>query len=211
MATAEDILKKSRTKKGKFQAVKRRAWDYLDTPLSNENTQAKSDENKSNLILDKTPPLIKIDVEKTFEETNEVSIDHEKNLKTDSHDSYSYRESIDTPTKEAVQKKLLTLKGHQKQIMRLVTSHIKSRGGAPYTVGIFPNILAVKIKADIEVIRVSLKRLVEKNLLVRLKGEKGRNGCCKFKAREDVVKVCFTLFNDSPCDINLIGNEIEES
>ena len=103
------------------------------------------------------------------------------------------------------------MKGHQKQIMRLVTSHIKSRGGAPYTVGIFPNILAVKIKADIEVIRVSLKRLVEKNLLVRLKGEKGRNGCCKFKAREDVVKVCFTLFNDSPCDINLIGNEIEES
>lgn len=202
MATAEDILRKSRTKKhGKFQAVQRRAWDYLDTS-NNKDTHAQPDE-------DKKLESVKVEVEKILEKvTTEASIDTENNLKSDSNDSY--RESIDTPTKEAVQKKLLTLTGHQKQIMRLVTSHIKSRGGAPYTVSIFPNILAVKIKADIEVTRVSLKRLVEKNLLVRMKGEKGRNGCCKFKAREDVVKVCFTLFNDSPCDIHLIGNETEE-
>ena len=93
--------------------------------------------------------------------------------------------------------------------MRLITSHIKSRGGTPYTVSLFPNILAVKIKAHIDVTRVSLKRLIEKNLLVRMKGEKGRNGCCKFKVREDVVKACFTLFNDAPCDINLIESETE--
>lgn len=201
MATAEDILKKSKTKKGKFQAVKRRAWDYLDTPLNSEDVKISSGE-------DKPSESIKIDVEKTLELEKIVSIDTEKNLKNNSNDSF--KESIDTPTKEAVQKKLLTLTGYQREIMRLITSHIKSRGGAPYTVGIFPNILAVKIKADIEVTRVSLKRLVEKNLLVRLKGERGRNGCCKFKAREDVVKACFTLFNDSPCDINLIGNEVED-
>lgn len=202
MATAEDILKKSKTKKGKFQAVKRRAWDYLDTPLNSEDIKTPSDD-------DKFSESSKIDMEKISQQDAKVeNIDIEKNLKNNSNDSF--RESIDTPTKEAVQKKLLTLTGHQKEIMRLITSHIKSRGGAPYTVGIFPNILAIKIKADIEVTRVSLKRLVEKNLLVRLKGERGRNGCCKFKAREDVVKVCFTLFNDSPCDINVIGNEIEE-
>ena len=93
--------------------------------------------------------------------------------------------------------------------MRIITSHIKSRGGTPYTVSLFPNILAMKIKTHIDVARVSLKRLIEKNLLIRMKGEKGRNGCCKFKVREDVVKACFTLFNDAPCDINVIESETE--
>jgi len=200
MATAEDILKKSRTKKkGKFQAIQRRAWDYLDA--SNEKTLNPEDEKSR---------IAQTDVEKLLEQvTKAPSIDVDNNLKSDKNDSY--KESIDTPTNETLQKKLLTLIGHQKQIMRLVTSHIKSRGGAPYTAGIFPQILATKIKADIEVTRVSLKRLVEKNLLVRLKGEKGRNGCCKFRARESVVKACFTLFNDTPCDINLIVNETIES
>lgn len=192
MATAEDILKKSKVKQTKFQPVQRRSWDYdydIDDPKNNITNEitSKNPDGKSKLVEDKISKLMDIDIDDVLK-----------------------KENIDSPTKEALQKKLLTLTGHQKEIMRLITSHIKSRGGAPYTVGVFPNILAIKIKANIEVAKVSLKRLVEKNLLIRLKGEKGRNGCCKFKAREDVVKACFSLFNDSPCDINLIGNDSEK-
>lgn len=212
MATAEDILEKSRTKrKGAFKAIQRRSWDYINESPNNDDIQEQSDKNKPQLIKDKIqePESLKINIENILDKgTEEAGVDAESNLKNDNNEAH--KENIDTPTNEILQKKLLTLAGHQKQIMRLVTSHIKSRGGAPYTVGIFPNILALKIKADIEVTRVSLKRLVEKNLLVRLKGEKGRNGCCKFKAREDVVKACFTLFNDSPCDINVIDNKTSE-
>lgn len=42
-----------------------------------------------------------------------------------------------------------------------------------------------------------------------MKREKGRNGCCKFKVKEDVVKACFTLFNDAPCAINVIESDTE--
>lgn len=204
MTTAEDILNKSKTKKpNKFQPVQRRAWDYLDTSKETESPQQNDESEKS------IDPIATININNPKnEKTKKLNIAIESHLKPDQNDTY--RESIESPTKEVFQKKLLTLTGHQREIMRLITSHIKSRGGMPYTVSLFPNILAIKIKSHIDVVRVSLKRLVEKNLLVRMKGEKGRNGCCKFKMREDIVKACFTLFNDTPCDINVIENKGEE-
>jgi hypothetical protein len=208
MTTAEDILRKSKAKKqSTFQPVQRRAWDYFEetTINENENKAQPTNETKKEII---TTSNAEENVITKVSATEELKIDTENNIKQEINESY--RENIDTPTKEGIQKKLLTLAGHQKEIMRLITSHIKSRGGAPYTVSLFPNILAMKIKAHIDVTRVSLKRLIEKNLLVRMKGEKGRNGCCKFKIREDVVKACFSLFNDSPCDINLISDENDQ-
>jgi len=209
MATAEYILNKSKTKKRiKFQVTQRRAWDYLNL-TNNDDSKTELNKSNKNQSKEKINNLVDYTPKKNSEQkiTKSVNI-IEKIYESNSNDLY---ENIDTPRKESVQKKILTLTGHQKQIMRLITRHIKSKGGAPYTLSIFPHMLAAKIKTNVEVTRVSLKRLVKKNLLIRLKGEKGRNGCCKFKILEDVIKVCFTLFNDSPCDINIIENTGEKS
>lgn len=197
MTTAEDILKKSKTKKqSTFQPVQRRAWDYL------EKTATDDKQDITEQVINKADEILETVIEKS-------SISKEIKVNVEKQELNEYKENVDLSIKEALQKKLLTLNGHQKEIMRAIISHIKSRGGTPYTVSLFPNILAMKIKANIEVTKVSLKRLLEKNLLVRMKGERGRNGCSKFKIKEDVVKACFTLFNDAPCDINLIESETE--
>lgn len=195
MTTAEDILKKSKAKKqSTFQPVQRRAWDYL------EKTETDDKKNITEEVINTADEIVETVIEK-LSSPKKIKVTIEK------QEHHEHKENVDLSIRETLQKKLLTLNGHQKEIMRAIIGHIKIRGGTPpYTVSLFPKILAMKIKADIDVTRVSLYRLLEKNLLSRMKGERGRNGCSKFKIKEDVVKACFTLFNDAPCDINVIEN-----
>lgn len=130
---------------------------------------------------------------------NEVVVKTEKKRVLDS------TSSLDD---DSAQRQLLTLTGHQKAIMKQVTSHLKFKVGGVDHIDIIPTVLAMKINASLDVTRVTLKRLAEKKLLVKIPGERGRNGCCRFIVKENIVKFCFVLFNDAPCDINHIGNEI---
>jgi hypothetical protein len=222
MVTAADILKKSegrRSKKTeKFKPVQRRSWDYLDTQTQNEpikESESIWEQNKdqSGIVYrnnkEQNDSVIGNKWEQKKEQTRSESTNHYGN----NHEVKAINDSENQTTniliEDVAQKRLLTLSGHQKQIIRHITSHLKNRVGAPYEIDIFPHILAAKIKADLEVTRVTLKRLVHKNILIRLPGERGRNGCCKFRMYENVVKICYSLFNDVPCDINLIGNEFE--
>jgi hypothetical protein len=225
MVTATEWLKKSEAKRSKnpskFKAVRRRAWDYVDTAQATETTENNDsriwEQNKEqNGIADG------INSEQNWEQSkNEIENNKEQNWEQSgikSNNKYGNNlqvaVSIEQTNNRGVlsddtaQKRILTLSGHQKEAMRHITSHIKSRAGTPYVLDILPNILAAKIKANLGVTRVVLKRLTEKNLLIRLPGERGRNGCCKFRIHENIVKICFSFFNDAPCDINQIRNEI---
>jgi len=202
MTTVEEILKKSKTKKeSNFQPEKRRSWDYLNKIID----QAPAVE------IEKNPPIPTEEhtfIEKKIEPEKKEIVKVSSITKIKSN--VLLAKEINDTDKDSTQIKLITLSGHQKEIMQLIISHIKNRGGQLYTVDLFPNILAIKIKASLDVTRVSLKRLVEKKMLIRLEGDKGRNGCCKFKVNETIIKTCFTLFNSSPpCDINLIENSAE--
>ena len=222
MVTATEWLKKAEAKRsknpGKFKAVRRRAWDYVEPTQSIENT-----EDNENIIWEQNKEqsgiVDGINSEHNREQSENKKEQNKEQSEIESKNKYENNLNVAASVEpsnnhglmpeDTAQKRILTLTGHQKQIMRQITSHIKSRVGAPYVVDILPNILAGKIKASLEVTRVTLKRLTEKNILIRLPGERGRNGCCKFKIPENVVRICFSLFNDAPCDINQIGNEIE--
>ncbi len=199
--------------------MRRRAWDYIEPAQPIETT-----ENNENLIWEQNKEqngiVNGINPERSWEQTENKEEQNREQTKNESNNKYENNPRVAAPLEptnsshgvvlpdDTAQKRILTLTGHQKQIMRHITSHIKSRVGAPYAVDILPNILASKINANLEVTRVTLKRLVEKNILVRLQGERGRNGCCKFRIPENIVKICFSLFNGIG-DINQIGNGIE--
>jgi len=223
------------SKSSTFQPVSRRAWDYLDktaketTSINTESQpielkeERNSNENRNNNENKweqngnenrNTSEQIRIDNRNKWEQKEEQSrnkFDNDNGNKlgliSPTNHVNSYLHS-DGSVEEIIHKTLITLAGHQKEIMRHITSHLKSKVGVPYIVEIFQNILAVKIKATLGVTRVSLKRLVEKKVLTHLPGERGRNGCSKFQIPENVVKFCYTMFNDPPSNINIIGNEI---
>lgn len=234
MVTATEWLKKAETKRSKnpekFKAVRRRAWDYVDsTPtqlLELESTSVINEPIKeSNKIWEQKEEQIRSETRNNEEQKWEqygnkngnIREQKEEQYKNKYENEYKNKQSI-KPLKEpflnlddtTVRKRLLTLTGHQKQVMSHITSHLKSRVGES-SIDILPNILAIKINAGLEVTRVTLKRLTGKQLLIRLPGERGRNGCCKFQIPENVVKICFSLFDDAPCDINHIGNEIRNN
>jgi len=227
MVSATEWLKKAEAKRsknqGKFQAVRRRAWDYVD---STQEVQPPPSDDKS-VIWEQKEEQIRNDnrnnSKQNWEQSGNESENKQERKQEQNKNQYENEYRNNLVVKQAkntgvqdhlvldditAQKRLLTLTGHQKQVMKHITSHLKSRIGGADVIDILPTILAQKINAGLEVTRVTLKRLAGKRLLVKLPGERGRNGCCKFRIQENIVKICFSLFNDAPCDINHIGNEI---
>ena len=220
MVTATDWLKKAESKRSKsqdsFKAVRRRAWDYVNPTQEVEQTSVnwerikEQNGNENRNKWEQNGNKYGNKQEQNWEQNKEQY----RNKYEDEYRNNDLAKKNSTTKDNAVlndqmiQKKMLTLTGHQKQIMRHITSHLKIRLGESYIIDILPNILAIKINASLEVTRVTLKRLTKKNLLIKLPGERGRNGCSRFNIQENVVRMCFSLFNDAPCDINLIGNGI---
>lgn len=237
MVTATEWLKKAeakRSKKTEFKAVRRRAWDYIEASaadISPEPVVPAPAQSEPEQIWEQNQEQIgnnnRNEYRNNWEQTeNEIGNKVETNIGTIGNDNKNeYRNDIRNKVvvkkekiqvvdatspldDDTVQKRLLMLTGHQKQVMRQVTSHLKSRAGGVGHIDIIPNVLAAKISASLDVTRITLKRLAEKKLLIKIPGERGRNGCCRFIVKENIVKFCFSFFNDAPCDINHIGNEI---
>ncbi|AKP75046.1 hypothetical protein Psal006b_03598 (plasmid) [Piscirickettsia salmonis] len=127
--------------------------------------------------------------------------------KRDNNDIKSFsHEDIDTNILKNLRKTI----GHQRTIMMLITSHIKSMKNDNNLINIPISILATKINTDKETVRTSIKRLQKKAILLKAQGERGRHGSTQVIVPNFVKKECLKLYNCHPQPIdetNQNGNE----
>ncbi|QGN97025.1 hypothetical protein Psal071_03651 (plasmid) [Piscirickettsia salmonis] len=127
--------------------------------------------------------------------------------KRDNNDIKSFsHEDIDTNILKNLRKTI----GHQRTIMILITSHIKSMKNDNNLINIPISILATKINTDKETVRTSIKRLQKKAILLKAQGERGRHGSTQVIVPNFVKKECLKLYNCHPQPIdetNQNGNE----
>lgn len=232
MATIDDLLQKaaSRKKSSKsFVPQKRRAWDYVtdaskETPWkeanvindNKNNLELNGNENKNN-IETKTGAEIESSRNgnknnwEQKEEQNDIEIrDKFKNKNTSPstiENGFSKQQSaksslLNAPIEHQILKCLRKTTGHQIQIMAALTSHIKSKKEIVNKIDIPVSVLANRINADKGTTRTSIKRLQEKNILLKSKGERGRHGCTQVVIPDFVIKECLNLFQCYPCSLD---------
>jgi hypothetical protein len=210
MATVEEILKNSKNRKKtsiapEFIPEKRRAWDFMFEDRVNGNKIVTIKEQNSNKAETKIE-----------QNKDNVSTNKEQN-KDESKNKYRNNKQTNFQIKNIVSKKTIDEQkntvptisyGIQNKILRNIISHIKNQPNKNYTVDIPINILAKKINASKESVRVSIKRLQKKNHLIRMTGEKGRYGITKVKIPEFIVKKYFNLFDDIPVSLSTYDNNL---
>ncbi len=228
MATAEDILKKAENRKkhvSDFKPEKRRAWDFVfekkePKPINSLKYENKTGTNKEQYEnnIETISEQIGNNIE-TIQKQNRNEIGNKIGNKIGlTYSKKTQLKYLDTEDKipeqpcdnsDMTSKVLCIMNGIQNKIIRQIISHIKNQPNKNYSIDIPIGVLAKKINASKESIRVSIKRLQKKNLLTRLHGEKGRYGNTRVNIPEDVVKKYFELFNDPPCNIQEYGNDME--
>ncbi|MGJ3501124.1 hypothetical protein [Piscirickettsia salmonis] len=141
------------------------------------------------------------------ENRNNNSSKASKISKRNNNDIKSFsHEDIDTNILKNLRKTI----GHQRTIMMLITSHIKSMKNDNNLINIPISILATKINTDKETVRTSIKRLQKKAILLKAQGERGRHGSTQVIVPNFVKKECLKLYNCHPQPIdetNQNGNE----
>ncbi|QGP41250.1 hypothetical protein [Piscirickettsia salmonis] len=229
MATAEELLKKAENRKKKdkkkFQPTKRRAWDYVnDEESSSEEQYGNEYRNNQEHISEQYGNEYGNNQEHISEQygneygneyrgankntnRNNNSSKASKISKRDNNDIKSFsHEDIDTNILKNLRKTI----GHQRTIMILITSHIKSMKNDNNLINIPISILATKINTDKETVRTSIKRLQKKAILLKAQGERGRHGSTQVIVPNFVKKECLKLYNCHPQPIdetNQNGNE----
>lgn len=207
MAIAEEILKKAENRKKQslsFKPKKRRAWDFVFEKEPKQKSKLKygnnvetiqeQNRNEAGTIQEQSRDKIGTNWEQTGNITRNITENTEPDKPQNNYNALEL---------------LCVMNGIQNKIMRQIISHIKNQPSKNYSVDIPIGILAEKVNASKESVRVSIKRLQKKNLLIRLHGEKGRYGNTKISVPENVVKKYFGLFDDQPCNIFEYGNKIQ--
>lgn len=197
MASFEDILKSKKVKK-EFVPEKRRAWDYMNDPENGNNNR---NDNKDNIGT-----KIGTDVGTNIGTNgNEIGNENRNNWEQISEQSRNESSNKDRNIKgdanrnddAFILKALKQLTGHQKAIMAYVGDYFKRELLTEYVLEINIDHIAKEAATDKEIVRTSLKRLYKKSILIKLTGERGRNGCTKVKVPEFIAKECFYLFSDN--------------
>ncbi|WP_010598969.1 hypothetical protein [Rickettsiella massiliensis] len=188
MTTAEDILKKHKTRKRKnFEPIIRRAWDDIASIDRSEKTTPPNEDKKSE---------------------NEHKSNIGTNIGTES--SIKKQVQIDSKSTEEEEKIIKILRkttGSQKEIMEEITAYIKSISNNENMIDI-PETLSIRINRTKDVVRTSIKRLQKKSILLKGDGQHGRLGTTKIIVPNFIIKECINLFHCLPksLDENYIEN-----
>jgi len=223
MATAADLLKKaeSRSKtRPVFQPQKRRAWDYAvqEMPIIEEVVQKDNrDENRNNQVQiseqnrdENRNNQVQISEQNRDESENEYKNDLPltvvKNKNVPARETV---ENLSSPYNEKSEAHILKVlrktSGYQQKIMEQITAHIKSLKEITNTINIPISTLAKRISSDKDVARTSIKRLQQKLILLKAKGERGRHGSTYVLVPDFVIKECINLFDCTPLSLDEIG------
>lgn len=209
MPRIEDIVKKSPKK---FEKKAYRAWNFVELAGDNESIIKEQPQTALAANVDEPvkvellkPEIVSIDIQKhkapivknirkkeaVVTNTPKLSPVPEKTYKQTFSHEYEY---------ESLHERLLRLDGHQKKIFFYAAERCISRNGdsGPITIATFKNL----INSSSDMARLSIKRLIEKSLLIRNQGKTGRHGYSIFSLPEDVYKAAFEFVSFS--DRNMI-------
>lgn len=221
MATAEDLLKKSESRRKNilksFQPEKRRSWDYINQNSSFESNIKQEENgnkygNKNNNNSEQNSNINKDENNNNSEQIWEQNSNKYKN---------EYRISLNDKTKVNIEQKIFTeseninpktekniinvlrkTTGYQQKIMEQITAHIKSMKDIVNIINIPISSLSVRISADKNTTRTSIKRLQKKSILLKSPGERGRHGCTQVVILNFVIKECLNLFHCEPSSLD---------
>jgi hypothetical protein len=173
VATAEEILKKAEKNRKKsaldFKPKKRRAWDFVfekkeGSPKYRNNIETIQEQSRSNTGTiqeqydNNTGTIYKQNGDKCGNiNGNKKDEIYSKKIQSNPLDHKKTSGDYDTTTEV-----LCAMNGIQNKIMRQIISHIKNQPTKNYSIDIPIAILAEKINASKESIRVSIKRLQKK-------------------------------------------------